>query len=117
MKNENLLKIAKEFGTPTYVYDASKIEFQYKRLTNSFKSVNNLRINYAVKALSNISILKFIKNLGAGIDTVSVQEVLLGIKAGFSPEKIIYTPNGVSIDEIQKVSEMGVNINIDNLNV
>lgn len=117
MKNENLLKIAKEFGTPTYVYDASKIEFQYRRLTNSFKSVNNLRINYAVKALSNISILKFIKNLGAGIDTVSVQEVLLGIKAGFSPEKIIYTPNGVSIDEIQKVSEMGVNINIDNLNV
>jgi diaminopimelate decarboxylase len=55
--------------------------------------------------------------LGAGIDTVSIQEVLLGIKAGFSPEKIIYTPNGVSIKEIIKVSKMGVNINIDNLNM
>ena len=117
MKNEDLLKIAKKFGTPTYVYDASKIESQYKRLTSSFKEVKNLRINYAVKALSNISILKYIKNLGAGIDTVSVQEVILGLKAGFDPGKIIYTPNGVSVKEIEKVAEMGVNINIDNLNV
>ena len=117
MKNEDLLKIAKKFGTPTYVYDASKIESQYKRLTSSFKEVKNLRINYAVKALSNISILKYIKNLGAGIDTVSVQEVILGLKAGFDPDKIIYTQNGVSVKEIEKVAEMGVNINIDNLNV
>ena len=83
MKNENLLKSPKNFGTPTYVYDASKIQSQYRRLTNSFSSVKNLRINYAVKALSNISVLKYIKNLGAGIDTVSVQEVILGMKAGF----------------------------------
>ena len=102
MKNKDLLKIAKKFGTPTYVYDASKIESQYKRLTSSFKEVKNLRINYAVKALSNISILKYIKNLGAGIDTVSVQEVILGLKAGFDPDKIIYTPNGVSVKEIEK---------------
>ena len=117
MKNKDLIKAADKFGTPLYVYDLSKIESQYNRLVNSFKTIKNLKINYAVKALSNLSILKYINNLGAGIDTVSIQEVLLGIKAGFSPEKIIYTPNGVSIDEIKNVSKMGVNINIDNLNM
>ena len=117
MKNIDLIKAADKFGTPLYVYDLSKIESQYNRLVNSFKTIKNLKINYAVKALSNLSILNYINNLGAGIDTVSIQEVLLGIKAGFSPEKIIYTPNGVSIDEIKNVSKMGVNINIDNLNM
>ncbi len=117
MKNKDLLKAVKIFGSPSYIYDASKIKKQYNRLITSFKTVKNLKINYAVKALSNLSILKYINHLGAGIDTVSIQEVLIGIKAGFSPDKIIYTPNGVSINEIIKVSKMGVNINIDNLNM
>ena len=117
MKNKDLISIAKKFGTPTYVYDAEKIKSQYDRLINSFKTVENLRINYAVKALSNISILKYINSLGSGLDTVSIQEVMIGIKAGFPVEKIIYTPNGVSVEEIQRVAKMGVNINIDNLNV
>ena len=117
MKNKDLLRAVKMFGSPSYVYDASKIKKQYNRLITSFKTVKNLKINYAVKALSNLSILKYINHLGAGIDTVSIQEVVIGIKAGFSPDKIIYTPNGVSINEIIKVSKMGVNINIDNLNM
>ena len=117
MKNKDLLRAVKMFGSPSYIYDASKIKKQYNRLITSFKTVKNLKINYAVKALSNLSILKYINHLGAGIDTVSIQEVLIGIKAGFSPDKIIYTPNGVSINEIIKVSKMGVNINIDNLNM
>ena len=116
MKNKDLLEVVNRFGSPSYVYEASKIKKQYCRLVNSFKTIKNLKINYAVKALSNLSILKYINHLGAGIDTVSIQEVLVGIKAGFSPNKIIYTPNGVSINEIIKVSKMGVNINIDNLN-
>ena len=117
MKNKDLISIAKKFGTPTYVYDAEKIKSQYDRLINSFKTVENLKINYAVKALSNISILKYINSLGSGLDTVSIQEVMIGIKAGFPVDKIIYTPNGVSVTEIQRVAKMGVNINIDNLNV
>ena len=117
MKNKDLISIAKKFGTPTYVYDAEKIKSQYDRLINSFKTVENLKINYAVKALSNISILKYINSLGSGLDTVSIQEVIIGIKAGFPVEKIIYTPNGVSVEEIQRVAKMGVNINIDNLNI
>ncbi len=117
MNNQNLLNIAKEFGSPVYVYDAEKIESQYNRLTNAFKAVENLRINYAVKALSNISVLKLFKKLGAGLDTVSIQEVKLGLKAGFEPERIIYTPNGVSLEEIEEVTTLGVQINIDNLSI
>lgn len=117
MDNNTLLQIAKEYGSPVYVYDAEKITAQYKRLTKAFNSVNNLRINYAVKALSNISILKLFNSMGSGLDTVSIQEVQLGLKAGFKPEDIIYTPNGVSLEEIENVAELGVQINIDNLSI
>ncbi|MCL6294729.1 diaminopimelate decarboxylase [Jejuia spongiicola] len=115
MTNDRLLKIAKNYGSPVYVYDAEKISSQYKRLTNAFKSVKTLKINYAVKALSNISILKLFKTLGSGIDTVSIQEVQLGLAAGFLPEQIIYTPNGVSLTEIEEAAKLGIQINIDNL--
>ena len=117
MKNSKLIQAASEFGSPLYIYDANKIKYQYNRLVKSFKSVKNLQLNYAVKALSNISILKYLIDLGSGIDAVSIQEVHLALKSGINPEKIIYTPNGVSMDEIKFASELGVKINIDNLSV
>jgi len=115
MEIKDLLSITDTFGSPIYVYDAEKISSQYKRLSNAFGSVPSLKINYAMKALSNISILKLMKKLGAGLDTVSIQEVKLGLKAGFTPEQIIFTPNGVSMDEIEEASLLGVQLNIDNL--
>ena len=117
MNQKTLLQIAKDYGSPVYVYDAHKMEDQYNRLTAAFSKVNKLKINYAAKALTNISVLKFINKLGAGLDTVSIQEVRLGLHAGFVPEKIIYTPNGVSLEEIEEVAKLGVQINIDNLSV
>lgn len=117
MKTRDLLAIAEEFGTPVYVYDAEKIENQYNTLTLAFKGVKQLKINYAVKALSNISILKLFKQLKAGLDTVSIQEVQLGLAAGFQAEDIIYTPNGVSLTEIENVATLGCQINIDNLSI
>lgn len=117
MTDQNLIKIAEEFGNPVYVYDADKIASQYKRLTDAFGEIDNLRIHYAVKALSNISILKLMKSLGSGLDTVSIQEVQTGLKAGFDPATIIYTPNGVSLEEIEEVTKLGVQINIDNLSI
>lgn len=115
MKNQDLLNLVEEFGSPLYVYDAERIENQYKRLTSAFSKVEQFKIHYAVKALSNISILKVLKKLGSGLDTVSIEEVLLGLHAGFEPKEIMYTPNGVSLEEIEMVAEMGVQINIDNL--
>lgn len=117
MQPKELIQLAEEFGCPLYVYDAEKIGSQYKRLTNAFSKVETLRINYAVKALSNVSILKLLKEMGSGLDTVSIQEVQLGLHAGFSPDRIIYTPNGVSFEEIEEAAKLGVQINIDNLSV
>jgi diaminopimelate decarboxylase len=117
MKSQELLNLASEFDSPLYVYDAEKIEAQYKRLTNAFSKVERFRVHYAVKALSNLSILKYLKNLGSCLDTVSIQEVQLGLHAGFEPSQIIYTPNGVSMEEIENVAALGVQINIDNLSI
>jgi diaminopimelate decarboxylase len=117
MKEATLLSIAKQEGHPVYVYDAHKIEQQFTRLQNAFKGVEKLRINYACKALSNLSVLGLMKKLGSGLDTVSIQEVQMGIKAGFNPQDIIYTPNGVSLEEIEQAAQMGVQINIDSLSI
>lgn len=97
MEANLLLAIAEQYGCPTYVYDGNKIESQFERLENAFKGVKKLKINYAAKALTNISILKLLKNKGSGLDTVSLEEVLLGLEAGFSADDIMFTPNGVSM--------------------
>ena len=116
--NHSILKsIAEKHKCPVYVYDGNKIKKQYERLTNAFSGIKKLRINYACKALSNISILNLMRSMGSGLDTVSIQEVQLGLKAGFKAENIIFTPNGVSMNEIEKVASLGVQINIDNLTI
>ncbi|MDG2314523.1 MAG: diaminopimelate decarboxylase [Flavobacteriaceae bacterium] len=117
MNRNELLSVANQFGSPVYVYDSAKIKSQYTRLTTAFGKVKNLKINYAVKALSNISVLKYIHHLGAGLDTVSLQEVQLGLAAGVPAEQIIFTPNGVSLGEIEEVAKLGAQINIDNLSI
>ena len=117
MEIKDLLSIAHTYGCPVYVYDAYKIRSQYERLIKAFAAVPSLRINYAMKALSNGSILKLMRKLGAGLDTVSIQEVKLGLHAGFAPEQIIFTPNGVSMEEIEEATSLGVQLNIDNLSI
>jgi|TARA_B110000977_G_scaffold104423_1_gene136282 diaminopimelate decarboxylase len=117
LERTQLLEIANKYGSPVYVYDTDKIEAQYNRLTNAFSTVKNLKLNYAVKALSNVNILKFLQHIGAGLDTVSIQEVQLGLTTGIDPKKIIFTPNGVSLTEIEAVAKLGVQINIDNLSI
>ena len=117
MEVKDLLSVVHTYGSPVYVYDANKISAQYERLTKAFATVPSLRINYAMKALSNVSILKLMRKLGAGLDTVSIQEVKLGLHAGFAPEQIIFTPNGVSMEEIEEAASLGVQLNIDNLSI
>jgi diaminopimelate decarboxylase len=110
----SLTRLAKDYGTPLYVYDGEKILEQVKKLQDAFSTVK-LRIKYATKALSNINILKLMKKAGTGVDAVSIEEVKLCMHAGFEPHEIMYTPNSVSFDEIQDAVNLGVMINIDNI--
>ena len=110
----DVLSIAEEFGTPVYVYDADKIKSQFDILSAAFTGVN-LKIKYAAKSLTNISILKLLKSFGSELDCVSIQEVEMGMMAGFIPQEILFTPSGVSLEEIDLAVELGVNINLDNL--
>jgi len=112
----DLLSVVKEFGSPIYVYDAEKIGQQIQTIRSSFPGVK-LKIKFACKALTNISILKLIRSKGAELDTVSIQEVQLGLRAGFKPEEILFTPNCVSFKEIKEAIKLGVMINIDNISI
>ena len=106
--------LAKEFGTPLYIYDAQKIERQVHNLKNAFAEAD-VKIKYAAKALTNISILKLMRKNGIGVDVVSIQEVRIALNAGFLPSEIMFTPNCVDFEEISEGVELGININLDNL--
>ncbi len=113
---EQYQQIAQEFGTPVYVYHAETIQQQYQQLASAFPDIK-VKLHYALKALNNTNILKVIKREGAGLDAVSIQEVYLGLRAGFSPKEIMFTPNCVDFEEIQEAVDLGVHINIDNISV
>lgn len=110
----NVLDICQEFGSPLYVYDADKIVYQFKSLQGAFSNTN-VKIKYAAKALTNISVLKLLKKHGSGVDVVSIQEVQLALGAGFLPGEIMYTPNCVDFSEIEEGVKLGLCINLDNL--
>lgn len=110
------LYLCEKYDTPLYVYDTAMMEAKYKKLKGSFKGFEP-KIKFACKALNNINILRFFRSLGAGLDCVSIQEVWVGLKAGFAPHEIMYTPNCVSMEEIDLAVKEGVQINIDNTSI
>lgn len=116
MNYELLRRIAGEYGTPLYVYDADIISRQWQKLNESFAG-HPTRFFYAVKALSNVQILGLLRRLGAGLDCVSINEVKLGLHVGFQANQILFTPNSVSFSEFQEARDLGVHINIDNLSI
>jgi diaminopimelate decarboxylase len=114
--SKQLLEIAQKYEAPVYVYKADTIIQQYQKLVNAFKPLN-IKIKYACKALNNSAILQLLRQQGSGLDTVSINEVWLGLNAGFKPEEIIFTPNCVGFEEIEQAVELGVHINIDNISI
>lgn len=109
-------QVIAEFGTPTYLYHGDKTIQQFQKLQNSFPGVD-LKLKYAMKALSNVNILRLLRTQGAGIDAVSIEEVYLALRAGFEPSEILFTPNSIGFDELVEAIALGVQINIDNLNL
>lgn len=114
LSNTQLAGIAEEFGTPLYVYNADKIKEQYEKLTTAFKDTDTVFF-YACKALTNINVLRYFVFLGANVDCSSINEVKLSMRAGFSPDRILYTSNGIAFSEIEEAKALGVIINIDSL--
>ncbi|MEI2738570.1 MAG: diaminopimelate decarboxylase [Chitinophagaceae bacterium] len=114
LSNEQLILAAKEFGTPLYVYHAEKIKEQYQKLATAF-SILDTKFFYASKALTNINILRYIKEIGCNVDCSSINEVKLALHAGFERERILYTSNGIAFSEIEEAVAAGVHINIDSL--
>ncbi len=110
----DLREIASEYGTPLFIYDAGVIARQVEKMRSAFKG-QKMRIKYAAKALTNVSILKLMRSLGVGLDVVSIQELELALQAGFDPTDIQYTPNCVDFEEIVAAVDKGVLINIDNI--
>jgi diaminopimelate decarboxylase len=114
LSSAQLLAAANEFGTPLYVYHTEKIKEQYGKLTTAF-SILDTQFFYASKALTNINILRYIKSIGCNVDCSSINEVKLALYAGFPPERILYTSNGIGFAEIEEAVAAGVHINIDSL--
>ncbi len=111
MLNSDLLFLAKNFGTPIYVYDEEKIIKQYKKLKNAFSGFTH-QIHYAMKANENPEILKILLQQGAKIDTVSPNEISRALKVGFKPRDIIFTPSFPSTDEIDFAMYKKVHLHI-----
>jgi diaminopimelate decarboxylase len=116
LTHEQLIAIADEFGTPVYIYHAERIAEQYKKLKKAFSNCN-ARFFYACKSLTNINVLKYMQTIGVSLDCVSVNEVKLGLMAGFDKKDILYTPNCVDFEEVVAAKELGVNVNIDNISI
>jgi diaminopimelate decarboxylase len=117
ISNYDIKKIAEEFGTPVYVYDAEQFKHNYNKLKSALnKYYPKNDIHFSVKANSNLKILELFKNLGAGADCSSPNELRLANMVNFSKENILYTGNYESYEDLNYVSQFDVKLNLDDLN-
>jgi diaminopimelate decarboxylase len=114
--NVSTVKLAEEFDVPLYVLSENRIRENFRRLKEALlKYYSKTRIYYSAKANTNIAVLKILADEGAYLDAVSPGEVFLALKAGFPPEKILFTGTSVRDDELKFLTNLGVTINIDSL--
>ena len=107
IEKKSAAEIAKEFGTPCYVYSKHSIEASFNRFKNAFAHRKNL-ICYAVKANSNIAIINMLARLGSGFDIVSGGELSRVIAAGGDPRKVVFSGVGKTKTEINYALKKGI---------
>ena len=111
-------ELANRFGTPLYVYDEEKIRANYRRAFGAFrKYYPNFEMFYAVKCCNNPAIVNIMRQEGAGADCASVNEILLAKSVGLSGEKVMFSGNFLSDDDIRQGLESGVIFNLDDISI
>jgi diaminopimelate decarboxylase (EC 4.1.1.20) len=103
----SVTNLAREYGTPLYVYSAATFTRHFKAFDSAFDGLDHLTC-YSVKANSNLSVLKLLAGLGAGMDIVSGGELFRALKAGVSPDKIVYSGVGKRAAEIREALDAGI---------
>ena len=106
--------LCETWGTPLYLYDARVMQEQLATFHAAFSNLPH-RILYAAKALSTLEVLRLFRKEGTGLDAVSVEELELGLRAGFRPTDILFTPSFPSAGDLERAAGLGVRINIDSL--
>ncbi len=108
--------LVSEFGSPLYVYEEELVRNRYTELHDSI-TYPKMRIHYALKANSNLEILRMLRELGCGIDATSPGEVFLSLEAGFSADDIMFTGVNPSHQDLEYCHDAGVQVNIGSLNI
>ena len=107
IENIEATKIARKFGTPSYCYSLNRLKNNIRNFKNNFKSIKPL-ICFSVKSNSNLQILKEIKKSAMGADVVSKGELIIALKAGIHPKKIVFSGIGKTFDEIKFAIEKNI---------
>jgi diaminopimelate decarboxylase len=106
--------LAEKYDTPLYLLSEKRIRDNYNRLNNALiTNYKHLRIYYACKANTNLTVLKILQSEGAYLDTVSPGEVFMGLSSGFTPDRILFTGTSVRTDELTFLAGAGITVNVD----
>ena len=107
-------ELAEKYDTPLYLLSEKRIRDNYNRLHNALISnYKHLRVYYACKANSNLTVLRILESEGAYLDTVSPGEVFMGLSSGFTPDRILFTGTSVRTDELTFLAGAGITVNVD----
>jgi len=114
--NVSAIDLAEKFDTPLYVLSENRIRENFRRLKGALlKHYEKIKIYYSAKANTSLAVLKILESEGSCIDTVSLGEVFLAFRAGFRPERILFTGTSVRDDELRFLLDSNVTINVDSL--